>query len=578
MIPMTDKEIIKKASQWLSPVFNAQTREEVTRMIVNDQEELFECFYRELEFGTGGMRGKMGVGTNRINIYTIGIATQGLSNYLMKQYADSPSKIAIAFDSRNNSSLYATKAAEILSANGHMVYIFEELRPTPILSFAVRELGCQAGIVITASHNPKEYNGYKVYWADGGQLVPPHDKGIIEEVRNISGPESVNMSANHSMIKTIGNDIDIKYLGLIKSRLINPNLTNERADLKIVFTSLHGTGITLVPPMLKIAGYKKVHIVREQSVPDGDFPTVKSPNPEEKAALAIGLEQANEQNADILLGTDPDADRVGMAIRNSQGELELLNGNQAAALLIYYLLSRKKEDGIDMSRSFIAKTIVTSEILTDLADHFNVNIYHTLTGFKFISELIKNKEGEEKFIGGGEESYGYLVDDFVRDKDAVISSVMLCEMACWAKSKGKSVWELLEEIYSITGLYKEDLVSLVKEGSAGFKEIQDIMNQWRHNSPKEIAGEKVTRLIDYKMGIQKFKPAGNISAIDFPKSNVLQFITSEGSKITVRPSGTEPKIKFYISVKSNYLKAESLSIQYNKLDEKINRIKEDLGV
>ena len=575
---MTSEDIIKKSSQWLSPVFNAHTREEVTRMIVNDQEELFECFYKDLEFGTGGMRGKMGVGTNRINIYTIGIATQGLSNYLMKQYTESPSKIAIAFDSRNNSSLYASKAAEILSANGHMVYLFDELRPTPILSFAVRELGCQAGIVITASHNPKEYNGYKVYWADGGQLVPPHDKGIIEEVRKISGPESVNMNANHSMIKTIGNDIDVKYLGLIKSRLINPNLNEERPLLKIVYTSLHGTGITLVPAMLKIAGYKNVHIVEEQRIPDGNFPTVKSPNPEERAALAIGLQKAQELEADILLGTDPDADRVGMAIRNGDGELELLNGNQAAALLIYYLLSRNKEDGVDMSRSFIAKTIVTSEILTDLADHFNVNIYHTLTGFKYISELIKNKEGKEKFIGGGEESYGYLVDDFVRDKDAVISSVMLCEVGSWAKSKGKSLWQILEEIYAITGLYKEDLVSLVKEGSAGFKEIQGIMDKWRHHPPNEIAGESVRRFIDYKTGIQKFKPAGNISTIKFPQSNVLQFITMDNSKITVRPSGTEPKIKFYISVKSDYSKNESLAKQYKTLSEKITRIKSDLGI
>lgn len=575
---MTEEAIVKKASQWLSPVFNASTREQVTHLIVNDQTELYECFYKDLEFGTGGMRGKMGVGTNRVNIYTIGIATQGLSNYLMKQYKDSPSKIAIAYDCRNNSHLFANKAAEILSANGHMVYIFEELRPTPILSYAVRELKCQAGIVITASHNPKEYNGYKVYWSDGGQLVPPHDNGIIDEVRKINGPENINMSANHSMIKHIGEEIESKYLNLIKDRLINASLQEERNELKIVFTSLHGTGITLIPKMLEMAGYQQVHVVEEQKKPDGNFPTVQSPNPEERAALDLALRAGKEIDADIVLGTDPDADRVGIAIKNEANELELINGNQAAALLIYYLLSKKKEEGTISSNQFIAKTIVTSEILTDLANHFGVKVYHTLTGFKYIAELIGKKEGKEKFIGGGEESYGYLVDDFVRDKDAVISTVMLCEMACWAKAKGKEVWQLMREIYEVTGLYKEALVSITKEGSVGFEEIQSLMDKWRHHPPKEINGSRVTQFIDYKTGIQKFKPAGNISTINFPKSNVLQYITSDQSKITVRPSGTEPKIKYYISVKCDYNKGDNYNAANDRLNQKIESIKKELGV
>jgi len=575
---MASEDIIKKASQWLSPVFNASTREQVTHLIVNDHDQLHECFYKDLEFGTGGMRGKMGVGSNRINIYTIGIATQGLSNYLMRQYKDTPSKIAIAYDSRNNSQLFANKAAEILSANGHMVYLFKELRPTPLLSYAVRELKCQAGIVITASHNPKEYNGYKVYWEDGGQLVPPHDKGIIEEVRKIDGPEQVNMNANHSMIKEIDQEIDVKYLELVKNRLISPKLSDQRKDISVVFTSLHGTGITLIPQMLESAGYSKVHIVAEQKNPDGNFPTVVSPNPEERAALDIGLKKAVALNADILLGTDPDADRVGIAVRNGEGEMTLLNGNQAAALLLYFLLSTKKERGESMTNHFIAKTIVTSEILTDLASHFGVNIYNTLTGFKYIAELIKNKEGKEKFIGGGEESYGYLVEDFVRDKDAVISSVMLCEMASWALSREQSVWDLLQEIYSVTGLYQEDLISLTKEGSSGFEEIQNMMSKWRLHPPKEIAGARVTQFIDYKTGIQKFKPAGNISTIDFPKSNVLQFITEDQTKVTVRPSGTEPKIKFYISVKSGFNNRISLVEAQGHLVKKIEVIKEQLGL
>lgn len=575
---MQKEEIIQKATQWLSPVFNAETREKVTHLIVNDHDELFESFYKDLEFGTGGLRGKMGVGTNRMNIYTVGVATQGLSNYLLKQFNNAPSKVAIAYDSRNNSPLFAIKAAEILSAAGHTVYLFEELRPTPLLSYAVRKLGCNAGIVITASHNPKEYNGYKVYWQDGGQLVPPHDKGVIDEVRLVQSPDNINMNADFNKIHKLGGEMDNLYLEEVQSKLANTQLDEHRGDLKVVFTSLHGTGITLVPQALEKFGYTDVSLVDEQSNPDGNFPTVVYPNPEETEAMSKALAKAQALGADIVLGTDPDADRVGIGVKDADGNVSLLNGNQAAALLVYYMINKKKEELGSLNHHFIAKTIVTSEILTDLGKHFGVNVYHTLTGFKYIAEVIKNKEGEEKFIAGGEESYGYLVDDFVRDKDAVISSVMLCEMATWAKSKGMTVMELLEEVYSITGLYHEELVSFTKEGSSGVKAIQEMMTNMRHNPPKEINGSMVKQFIDYKTGIQKFKPAGNISMIDFPRSNVLQYLAADGSKVTARPSGTEPKIKFYISVKGDFNKGDNLKEKQDLLKKKIKAIKGEFNL
>ncbi|MGB0175832.1 MAG: phospho-sugar mutase [Owenweeksia sp.] len=539
------------------------------RLIEEGGEALTDAFYRDLDFGTGGLRGVMGAGTNRINRYTLGMATQGLSNYLKQQFQGESLKVAIAHDSRNNSKTFARQVAEVLAANTIEVYLFEDLRPTPELSFAIRHLGCQAGIVITASHNPPEYNGYKVYWEDGGQLVPPHDKGVIEEVRKVR-PEDVKFDTETDRIHSIGHDVDNAYLEEI-SRL---SLSNEgKEDLSIVFTPIHGTSITMMPPALANSGFKKVTIIDEQSTPDGNFPTVKSPNPEEAAALTLAVEKARELNADLVIGTDPDADRVGLALRTPEGTIELINGNQAAVGMLYYMLENWKAQGKLNGRQFIAKTVVTTDLIDKMAAHYKVGCPNVLTGFKWIAEIIRKKENESQFIAGGEESYGYMVGDFVRDKDAIASGVMLAEAAAWAKSRGSSFYEMLIDIYLQFGFYLESLVAITKKGKQGAEEISAMMERFRTSPPLEIGGEKVIRRLDYKSGINKDLETGVETSIDLPQSNVVQFITDKGSKITARPSGTEPKIKFYFSVHTELADRSQFKTVKAQLENRIAAMK-----
>ncbi len=565
----------KRAAFWTTENFDDRTRAEVSRMIQEDPQLAEDAFYRNLAFGTGGLRGKMGPGTNRVNGYTISMATQGLADYV-NAHVHKDAKVAIAFDSRNNSSVFARKAAEVLAANGIQVFLFEELRPTPLLSYAVRRLDCDAGIVITASHNPKEYNGYKVYWNDGGQLVPPHDKGVIEKVNKIDSPSQVKSTFDPNLILPVPSHVEESYYDEMLSLLRLPIDHSAKKELSIVFTSLHGTGITMVPEALSRAGFSSTHILENQAAPDGDFPTVASPNPEESSAMKLALEEAERIGADIILGTDPDADRVGMGIRNANGELELLNGNQAAALMLHFILSTTDESL--KKNGFVAKTVVTSELIRAICKEQSVKCYDTLTGFKYIAELIRNKEGQEQFIAGGEESYGYLVGDFVRDKDAVISSVMLCEMAAWAKSRAMTIYELLEEVYARYGLYREELVSLVKEGKEGAEEITAIMESYRGAQKDELAGIRIHSIADYASGKVRELLSGIEKEIGLPSSNVIQFFLSDGSKITARPSGTEPKIKYYISVKEDFLDRAEFSQAWARAGEKINALMTALGL
>ena len=573
-----DPEILAKANEWLEGNYDEETKKAIREMMENNPQELVESFYKELEFGTGGLRGIMGVGPNRMNKYTVGAATQGYANYLKKNF---PGKellsVAIAHDSRNNSRYFAEVTANVFSANGFKVYLFEDLRPTPELSFAIRHLGCQGGVVITASHNPKEYNGYKAYWEDGGQLISPHDKNVIEEVKKIKDISEVKFHGNPDLINIIGEEVDNVYLEKIKSLSLSPDAIQRQKDFKIVYTPLHGTGITLVPKALKMFGFEEVHIVEEQAVADGNFPTVKSPNPEEPSALEMAINKAKNINADLVMATDPDADRVGIAVRNGD-DFILLNGNQAASLLIYYLLTKWKENGKLKGKEFIVKTIVTTELLADIADKYNVEHFDVLTGFKYIADIIKRFEGKKTFIGGGEESYGYLVGDFVRDKDAVISCAMIAETAAWANDKGVGLLELLKDIYLEFGFYKESLISVVKKGKSGAEEIQKMMSDFRTNPPVELAGSKVVVIKDYQSSISKNVITGEESTIDLPESNVLQFFTEDGSKVSVRPSGTEPKIKFYFGVKGE-LKDKSEYDRVNaELENKIKNIITDLGL
>jgi phosphoglucomutase len=547
---VVDPKIIEKAKMWLQEEYDEQTRNAVQLMLLADENELIESFYRDLEFGTGGLRGIMGVGTNRMNKYTVGAATQGLANYLKASFAELPEiRIAIAYDSRNNSQYFAQIAANVLAANGLKVYLFENLRPTPSLSFAVRYLQCQSGIVITASHNPKEYNGYKVYWNDGGQLVPPHDKNVIKEVQNITNVSDIKFDGGDPNITIIKKEVDDAYLKAVKSLSINPDVIRKQHDLKIVFTPIHGTGAVMVPPALKAFGFTNVITVEEQMIADGNFPTVVSPNPEEKAAMQMALDKAIAVNADLILATDPDADRVGVGVKDDKGQYILLNGNQSASLLIYYLVTQWEKQGKLKGIEFIAKTIVTSELLKDIARSRNIESFDVLTGFKYIAEIIKKYEGEKTFIGGGEESYGYLVGDFVRDKDAVSSCCMLAETAAWAKEQGLSMYELLIDIYSQFGFYLEDLISVTKKGKSGAEEIQQMMEDYRNNPPTEINGLHVICVKDYLTQLETNLITKKKYPIELPKADVLQFYLEGGSKITVRPSGTEPKIKFYFGVK-----------------------------
>ena len=564
---MIDNQFIDLAKNWLTEPYDLNTQKEVKDLISAGGEDLIESFYKDLDFGTGGMRGIMGVGTNRINKYTIGKATQGLANTLLAMYPDEEIAVAIAYDCRNKSDFLAQTAAEVLSANGIKVHLFEALRPTPELSFAVRELNCKSGIVITASHNPKEYNGYKVYGDDGCQIVSPFDVELISKVRSLSINE-VNFKVNKSLILPLGEEMDAKYISRLTTLSLSPDAVLEQSDLPIVFTGIHGTGAIMVPQALIAFGFNNLHTVPSQDIIDGNFPTVKSPNPEEPAALELAIALAKEKGAELVMGTDPDADRVGIAIPNKSGEFILLNGNQTGSLLVNYLLIRWKELGKITGKEFIAKTIVTTNLMDVMAAANGVKVYNTLTGFKHIGAIIRALEGKENFIGGGEESYGYLAGDFVRDKDAVMSCALIAEMVAWAKCSGKNLFDLMEDMYMEYGFYLEDLVSITKKGRHGASEIADILEDLRYNTPKTIVGEEVVEFIDY-LDAQK---------TGLPKSNVLQLITNKGTKLTARPSGTEPKIKFYFSVNEKLNSKTDYTLVKSKLAEKIKAIQKELGL
>lgn len=568
------REIIEKAKTWLAEDFDADTRKEVEFLLKDENVKLLtEAFYRDLEFGTGGLRGIMGVGTNRMNIYTVGMAAQGLANYMKINFEKIENKkIAIAHDCRNNSRLFAKTCANIFSANGFHVYLFESLRPTPELSFAIRFLKCQGGIVITASHNPKEYNGFKAYWDDGGQLVPPHDENVIAEVRKITSPSQVNFQPVWENIEILGEEFDEIYLEALKSLSLSPEVIERNKDLKIVFTPIHGTGVDLVPKALRKFGFTNIINVPEQDITDGNFPTVVSPNPENAEALKMAMDKAEEIGADLVMATDPDADRVGIAVRDNQGKLILLNGNQTAALLVYYLLRRWKENGKIKGKEYIVKTIVTTDLLTDIARHFEVESYEVLTGFKYIAEIIKENEGKKKFIVGGEESYGYLAGEFIRDKDAIMSCALIAETAAWARDMGKSLYNLLIDIYIEFGFYKEKLLNLEKHGKEGAEAIIQIMNNLRENPPAEINNSPLIIFKDYKKRVSLNMENKSSEHIDLPVSDVLQFVLKDGTKISVRPSGTEPKIKFYVSANGKLLSAVEFEQMNKELDNKLEKI------
>ena len=530
---------IEVAKQWLSADYDEATRNEVKRLMENDPKELEESFYKNLEFGTGGLRGIMGVGTNRMNKYTVGMATQGVANYLKENFKDLPQiSVAVSFDSRNNSAEFAKITANVFAANGIKVYLFDSLRPVPELSYSIRHLKCQSGVMITASHNPKEYNGYKAYWEDGAQVTAPHDTNIINEVLKITSPAMVKFEGGEQNIQMVGADVDEAYLNDVSTLLVSPDSVKNHADMKMVYTPLHGTGITLVPKILSRMGFTNLSLVEAQVESNGNFPTVKSPNPEENSALEMAVALAEEKGADLVMATDPDADRVGIAIRDNEGKITLLNGNQTASILTYYLLRRWKELGKLNENTYIVKTIVTTELMAAMAKAFGVKCYNVLTGFKYIASIIRENEGKATFIGGGEESYGYNAGEFVRDKDAVITCALVAECAAWCADQGKTLYQLLGDIYSEFGFYKESLISLTKKGKAGLEEIQAMMKGYRENPPASIAGSPVVKVIDYN------KP----EETGLPKSNVLQFYTEDGSVASVRPSGTEPKIKFYFGV------------------------------
>ncbi len=579
-----DAIIRQKVQNWVSGNYDETTKSAVQQLIDEKNDtELTDAFYKELEFGTGGLRGLIGVGSNRMNRYTVGAATQGLANYLKKSFPGQEIKVAIAHDSRNMSPEFAQVTADIFSANGIKVYLFSELRPTPELSFTIRLLGCQSGVVITASHNPKEYNGYKAYWNDGAQVVAPHDKNIITEVNAIQSVDDINFEGNPELIESIGEEVDAKYLEqVITKNVVNPAVIERQKDLKIVFTPIHGTGITLVPKALEKIGFTNVTIVEKQATPDGNFPTVVYPNPEETEAMTLAMNLAKEIDADLVMATDPDADRVGSAVKNADGQWQLLNGNQMASLIIFYLLRAWKEAGKLSGKEFVAKTIVTTDLIDKMCDSYGVNCYNTLTGFKYIAGVIRDLEGKEQFIGGGEESYGYLIGDAVRDKDAIASCAMIAELTAYAKDKGQSLFDMLTEMYMENGFYYEGLISLTKKGKEGAEEIQRMMSDMRNNPPAEVAGSKPVTILDYQNLVSKDVATGQQTAIPaemgIEKSNVIQLILADGSKVSARPSGTEPKIKFYVSVNAPLAKAEEFNATYDALKAKVKQIQEDLGL
>ncbi len=571
-----DLTIQEKVRTWLDGSFDQQTKEVIAKLQKENPDELADAFYRNLEFGTGGLRGIMGVGNNRMNKYTIGMATQGYANYLKKSFPGVELRVAIAHDSRNNSRFFAETTANVFAANGIKVFLFEDLRPTPELSFAIRYLRCQGGVVCTASHNPKEYNGYKAYWDDGGQMVPPHDVNVIKEVEKIASVDEVKWDGGESNITIIGKEIDEAYMNMVKGLSVYPEIIQKQHDLKIVYTPIHGTGIVMVPEVLKRFGFSGVHIVEEQAKPDGNFPTVVYPNPEESEAMSIGLKKAKELNADILLGTDPDSDRVGIAIKDKKGEWVLMNGNQTAVLAFNYMIEARKTKGIAQPNDMVVKTIVTTDLIDVFASENGIQCYNVLTGFKWIAELIKEKEGKENYVIGGEESYGLMIGDQVRDKDAISAVALLCEMAAYEKDKGRSLYQKLLDLYVRYGCYKEHLISITKKGMDGQKQIAAMMETFRSNPPKTIAGEKVVQLLDYGKRQGTDLVTGKTWDIQLPKSNVLQFLLTDGSKISARPSGTEPKIKFYFSVNTKLDKVEDFDKVWSELDKQIQAIISDL--
>lgn len=568
------QDVREKAQTWLdSKVIDDASKARVRELLsAKDDKELIDSFYKDLAFGTGGLRGIMGVGSNCVNRYTLGVATQGLSNYLNKTYPNKKISVAIAYDSRNNSKYFAEVTANVFSANGITVHLFSELRPTPLLSFAIRYLKCDSGVVITASHNPKEYNGYKAYWNDGAQVVPPHDKNIIKEVNAITSFEHVKFEPIAANIKTIGPDVEAAYYEEVKRLIPNKEIIKQHADIPLVYTSIHGAGITMVPECIRQIGFTNLSIVEAQREPDGDFPTVKSPNPEEKSAMELVIAQGKKVGATMVMATDPDTDRVGMGVRNNDGEFILLNGNQAFALMMRFIM--KNLD--DTSNAYIAKTIVTTELVDTMAATLGINCYNTLTGFKYIAELMGKLEGKERFIAAGEESYGYMVGDFVRDKDAVSACAFFAAMAASAAHEGKSLFDWLIEMYVEYGYYKENLLNITKKGQQGEQEIKAMMEKFRNNPPTEIIGSKVTRLLDYKILKEKSLLTGKETSLDFPSSDVLQFYLEDGTKVSVRPSGTEPKIKFYISVNASLKSTGEFEAVTKILDQKISGVEQYL--
>lgn len=575
------KSVTEKAKVWLGAGYDDETRAEVQRMLdAEDKTELIECFYRDLEFGTGGLRGIMGAGCNRMNKYTVASATQGLANYLKEAFADLDEiKVAVAHDVRNNSRKFAEIVADVFSANGIKVYLFDSFRPTPELSFAVRELGCQSGVNITASHNPKEYNGYKAYWEDGAQIIAPHDKNIINHVNQIKGVESIKMQGNPSKIEIIGKDIDDKFLAAIKALSLSPETNAKHGDMKIVYTPIHGTGVNLIPASLRNYGFTNIVNVPKQDIPSGDFPTVESPNPEVPSAMAMAIAKAKEVGAELIMASDPDADRVGCVIRDDKGEYVLINGNQIAMILLNYIMTRSNELGLLKGNEYIVKTIVTTETIKAIAEANNIKMYDCYTGFKWIAAVIRELEGKDRYIGGGEESYGFLAEDFARDKDAVSAVSLMAEAAAWAKEKGMNFIQMLQDIYIKYGFSREAGISLVRQGKSGAEEIVAIMKQFRTNPPKQLAGSNITEVKDYADLTIKNEAGKVIGKLDFPTtSDVLQFFTADGTKISVRPSGTEPKIKFYVEVKGEMKSAADYENAIATAEAKIETIKKDLGI
>ena len=574
-----DESAKLNAAAWLDGEYDEATKQAIRDMAENNPSELNESFYRHLEFGTGGLRGIMGVGTNRMNKYTVAMATQGLANYVKKVNAgESELRAAVSHDSRNHSREFAEITAKVLASNGYKVYLFDGMRPTPELSFAVRHFHCHTGVMVTASHNPKEYNGYKAYWSDGCQLTAPHDEAVIDEVLKIKSVGDVKMKGGEENITIIGEEVDQVYLRRVEANSLNPEVIKKHHDVKIVYTPLHGTGITLIPRMLKQLGFTNVNVVEAQAVPDGNFPTTPSPNPEEKAAMKMAVDLAKDIDADIVFASDPDADRVGVAVKRPDGEWMLLNGNQTMSVLFYYIVKQWQEKQMLTGNEFMVKTIVTSELPADIATRAGIKIYDVLTGFKFIGAKILELEGVEQFIAGGEESYGYMIGDFVRDKDAVAACSMIAEIAAWAVEQGKTFFDVLVDIYKQYGFYKEGLVSVVRKGKSGAEEIQQMMRDYRSNPPAEIDGEKVVCIKDYKLHESKDLVTGKVTPIDLPTSNVLQFFTDKGNKVTVRPSGTEPKIKFYFGVKGELCCKGSFDKTNEALDQKIESIKHSMNL